>query len=154
MNFLEKCLRKLNIRQAEAYLAHDACEYMSFMDVLDYPVLIRPSFVIGGASMKIIKNKDDYRNELSSLSFRSPVLIDRYISGIELDLDLISDGHNILIPGLMEHIEKSEFIQVIRWLLILVKVYLSKSREIEEIARISKGIKDCGFDEYADDCIW
>ncbi|NMB18772.1 MAG: ATP-grasp domain-containing protein [Erysipelothrix sp.] len=143
----EKCLRKLNIRQAEAYLAHDACEYMSFMDVLDYPVLIRPSFVIGGASMKIIKNKDDYRNELSSLSFRSPVLIDRYISGIELDLDLISDGHNILIPGLMEHIEKSG-VHSGDSMAVYPSQSISKQikREIEEIARtLARELKIVGL---------
>ncbi|CAM3678407.1 carbamoyl-phosphate synthase large subunit [Erysipelothrix urinaevulpis] len=103
----EKLLRKLNIKQPEAHIAHNQEDYLSLADRLNYPVLIRPSFVIGGASMKIIKTKEDYLVEHSELSFNKPVLIDRYISGIELDLDVISDGKNILIPGLMEHIEKS-----------------------------------------------
>lgn len=103
----EKILKSLDIKQPEAHVAHNKEEFKELSSKITYPVLIRPSFVIGGAAMKIVKNEVDYLKEVNSISFASPVLIDRYISGIELDLDIISDGKRIMIPGLMEHIERS-----------------------------------------------
>lgn len=103
----EKVLKKLKIKQPQAHVAHNKEDFKNLADKITYPVLIRPSFVIGGAAMKIVKNEKDYLKEVDHISFASPVLIDRYISGVELDLDIISDSKNIMIPGLMEHIERS-----------------------------------------------
>ncbi|CAK1237812.1 Carbamoylphosphate synthase large subunit (CarB) [Fructobacillus tropaeoli] len=77
---------------------------------LGYPVLIRPSYVIGGRSMAIIDSDDDlktYMEQAVKVSNDHPVLIDDYLTGQEAEVDLISDGTDVLIPGVMEHIERS-----------------------------------------------
>ncbi|NLY60359.1 MAG: carbamoyl-phosphate synthase large subunit [Clostridiales bacterium] len=77
---------------------------------LGYPVLVRPSYVLGGEGMEIAYNDDNIREymDLINLSHQDhPVLIDKYIMGKEIEVDAISDGEDILIPGIMEHIERS-----------------------------------------------
>ena len=77
---------------------------------LGYPVLLRPSYVIGGQNMRIANDEGDvkaYMNVILSQGIDNPVLIDKYMSGIELEVDCISDGETVLIPGVMEHIERA-----------------------------------------------
>ncbi len=77
---------------------------------LGYPVLLRPSYVIGGQNMIIAKTKKDvekYMNRILSGGIENPVLVDKYMPGIELEVDVISDGKDVLIPGIMEHIERA-----------------------------------------------
>ncbi|MFV0424819.1 MAG: ATP-grasp domain-containing protein, partial [Bacilli bacterium] len=74
-----------------------------------YPVLVRPSFVLGGQAMKIVSDSDDlirYFKEIQTIN-NQPILIDKYIKGKEIELDAICDGEDILIPGIMENIEKT-----------------------------------------------
>ena len=77
---------------------------------LGYPVLLRPSYVIGGQNMRIVHNADEvrtYMNVILSQGIDNPVLVDKYMQGTELEVDVISDGNDILIPGIMEHIERA-----------------------------------------------
>lgn len=77
---------------------------------LGYPVLLRPSYVIGGQNMTIAYNDDDveqYMEIILSQGIENPVLVDKYMMGTELEVDCISDGTDVLIPGIMEHIERA-----------------------------------------------
>ena len=79
-------------------------------DKLGYPVLLRPSYVIGGQNMKIVHNPEEtglYMDRILSSGIENPVLVDKYMPGIELEVDVISDGEDVLIPGIMEHIERA-----------------------------------------------
>lgn len=77
---------------------------------LGYPVLLRPSYVIGGQNMTIAYTDDDVEQYMSIIlaqGIENPVLVDKYMMGTELEVDCISDGENVLIPGIMEHIERA-----------------------------------------------
>jgi len=77
---------------------------------LGYPLVVRPSYVIGGRAMQVVYTDGElleYLNEAVSLSDEHPVLIDKYIEGTEIEVDAISDGEDILIPGIMEHVERT-----------------------------------------------
>ena len=77
---------------------------------LSYPVLLRPSYVIGGQNMVIAHNDEDvrtYMNVILSGKVENPVLVDQYLMGKELEVDVISDGTDVLIPGVMQHIERT-----------------------------------------------
>ena len=77
---------------------------------LGYPVLLRPSYVIGGQNMTISRNDaqtEKYMCAILSGGIENPVLVDRYMPGVELEVDVISDGKDVLIPGIMEHIERA-----------------------------------------------
>jgi carbamoyl-phosphate synthase large subunit len=77
---------------------------------LGYPLVVRPSFVIGGRAMQVVYNDEElnkYLKEAVSLSHEHPVLIDKYVEGKEMDVDAIADGENVLIPGIMEHFERT-----------------------------------------------
>ena len=77
---------------------------------LGYPVMVRPSFVIGGRAMQVIYNDEElykYLKEAVKMSHDHPVLIDKYVEGREMDVDAISDGEDVLIPGIMEHFERT-----------------------------------------------
>ena len=88
-------------RQEEAYeAAHN----------LGYPVMVRPSYVIGGRAMQVVYTDSElekYMREAVSLSTEHPILIDKYIMGTEMEVDAIGDGEDVLIPGLMEHVERT-----------------------------------------------
>ena len=77
---------------------------------ISYPALVRPSYVLGGRAMEIVYNIKDLREYMATavkVSPNHPVLIDKYLKGIEMEVDGIADGHDCLIPGIMEHIEKA-----------------------------------------------
>ena len=77
---------------------------------LGYPVLLRPSYVIGGQNMTIANTPEDTKKYMASIlaqGIDNPVLIDKYMPGTELEVDVISDGEDVLIPGIMEHIERA-----------------------------------------------
>ncbi len=77
---------------------------------LGYPVVVRPSYVIGGRAMEVVHDDEGlirYMTEAVSLSSKHPVLIDKYVRGTEIEVDAICDGEDILIPGIMEHVEKT-----------------------------------------------
>jgi carbamoyl-phosphate synthase large subunit len=77
---------------------------------LGYPLLIRPSYVLGGRAMEIVHNETElirYLTEALELNSQHPVLIDKYLQGKEVEVDAVSDGKEVLIPGIMEHIERA-----------------------------------------------
>lgn len=77
---------------------------------LGYPVMVRPSYVIGGRAMQVVYEDSElakYMREAVSLSNDHPILVDKYITGTEMEIDCIGDGEDILIPGIMEHVERT-----------------------------------------------
>ncbi|MDD5399165.1 MAG: carbamoyl-phosphate synthase large subunit, partial [Dehalococcoidia bacterium] len=77
---------------------------------LGYPVLVRPSYVLGGRGMEIVQNQEEltrYMGQALEIDERHPVLIDKYFEGKEVEVDAVSDGVDVLIPGIMEHIERT-----------------------------------------------
>lgn len=77
---------------------------------IGYPVVVRPSYVLGGRAMQIIYSDEElhlYMEEAVQVSKQHPVLVDRYLSGVEVEVDAISDGDTVVIPGIMEHIERA-----------------------------------------------
>ncbi len=85
-------------------------EALQAAEKLGYPVLLRPSYVIGGQNMTIARSPEDttlYMNTILAGGIENPVLVDKYMPGVELEVDVISDGKDVLIPGIMEHIERA-----------------------------------------------
>ncbi len=85
-------------------------EAMAAAESLGYPVLLRPSYVIGGQNMTISRDREDtekYMRAILAGGIDNPVLVDKYMPGTELEVDVISDGKDVLIPGIMEHIERA-----------------------------------------------
>lgn len=104
-------LSNLNIPHIKGEIASDKEMVLEAAEALGFPVLVRPSYVIGGQYMKIIYKKADleeYILSLQNLDKRAwPLMVDQYIPGLECELDCISDGNEIFIPGIFEHIEKA-----------------------------------------------
>ncbi len=85
-------------------------EALNAAKTLGYPVLLRPSYVIGGQNMTIAHNPEDvetYMDIILAQKIENPVLVDQYLMGTELEVDVISDGKDVLIPGIMQHIERA-----------------------------------------------
>jgi len=85
-------------------------EALNAAESLGYPVLLRPSYVIGGQNMTIARSREDtvnYMERILAQGIENPVLVDQYLPGTELEVDVISDGKDVLIPGVMEHIERA-----------------------------------------------
>lgn len=103
-------LKALSIPAPIGYTAYNIEETLKFTDKVGYPALVRPSFVLGGRGMEIVENEEQllyYLQEAVDLNPEHPVLIDRYVSGREVEVDAIADGKEIVIPGIMEHIERA-----------------------------------------------
>jgi len=104
-------LQKLGLRQPENGMARSAAEAEAIADRVGYPVVIRPSYVLGGRAMEIVHERAGlhrYMREAVRVSGDSPVLIDRYLNdAIEVDVDCISDGETVYVAGVMEHIEEA-----------------------------------------------
>jgi carbamoyl-phosphate synthase large subunit len=100
---------KLNLRQPEGVLARGLDDAIAGASKVGYPVLIRPSYVLGGRAMEVIPNEGELRRYVTQAlqaSERHPLLIDRYLQGaIEVDVDAISDGEIVVVGGIMEHVE-------------------------------------------------
>ncbi len=106
----ERLLYELGISQPRGIAVTGIEEAILAVKKIGYPVLVRPSYVIGGRAMQVIYNEDklrQYVKEATSISSEHPILIDQYIEGIEVEVDAISDGEDILIPGIVEHIERT-----------------------------------------------
>ncbi|MCG3778693.1 MAG: Carbamoyl-phosphate synthase large chain [Nitrospira sp.] len=105
------CLDKLGLRQAESGMARSVDEALEIALRISYPVMVRPSYVLGGRSMQIVYDEAgllEYMTAAVKASPKHPVLIDRYLSdAIEVDADAISDGTNVVVAGIMEHIEEA-----------------------------------------------
>ena len=103
-------LESFNIRRPKGFGVRTTEEALSAAETLGYPVLLRPSYVIGGQNMTIARTKESvisYMSKILAGGIDNPVLIDKYMSGTELEVDVISDGKDVLIPGIMEHIERA-----------------------------------------------
>ncbi|HEK9954976.1 TPA: carbamoyl-phosphate synthase large subunit [Streptococcus equi subsp. zooepidemicus] len=106
----EKALKDLGIPQPPGKTATNEAEALEAARAIGFPVLVRPSYVLGGRAMEIVENEDDLRSYMKTAvkaSPEHPVLIDSYILGKECEVDAISDGQSVLIPGIMEHIERA-----------------------------------------------
>ena len=105
----EKIMEELGIPQPEAEAVTDIEAGVRAAERIGYPVLVRPSYVLGGRAMQIVSNEERLRHYLQTaveVNEDSPVLVDRYIMGRELEVDAICDGKDVFIPGIMEHVEK------------------------------------------------
>jgi carbamoyl-phosphate synthase large subunit len=106
----EKLLSDVNIAQPPGAAVTSIEAAVETATDLGYPVLVRPSYVLGGRAMQIVYNESelrDYMVEAVKVNPEHPVLIDRYLLGKELEVDAICDGEDVLIPGIMEHIERA-----------------------------------------------
>jgi len=109
--YFSALLDKIGLKQAEAGTAVNAEEAVVVAERIGYPVLVRPSFVLGGRAMMIVYNSEDlvgYMNEAVDVSPDRPVLVDRFLeSAIEVDVDCISDGETSVVGAIMQHIEQA-----------------------------------------------
>src|SRR5574344_1198110 len=106
----DELLIKLNINKAKAHTVMTLEEALIAANDLTYPVLLRPSYVIGGQNMTIARSDDDvseYMKIILKNEIDIPVLIDQYIEGMEIEVDSIYDGTDLLLPGIMEQIERT-----------------------------------------------
>ncbi|SHE45185.1 carbamoyl-phosphate synthase large subunit [Alkalibacter saccharofermentans] len=106
----EEILEKLNIDRPKGKGVWNMEEGMKWSSQLGYPVLVRPSYVLGGQGMEICYDDSElefYLKDAFEKDGKNPVLIDKYIEGMEIEVDAICDGEDILIPGIMEHLERA-----------------------------------------------
>lgn len=106
----EKLLDELDIKRPKGKGVMTLKEGLNVAKILGYPVLVRPSYVLGGMGMEIAYNKEELEQYLTDAFTRdrkNPVLIDKYMMGLEIEVDAICDGEDILIPGIMEHLERA-----------------------------------------------
>ena len=106
----EELCEKLSINRPKGLTIFTCEEALEATKKLGYPVLLRPSYVLGGQNMIVAFNDDDvkeYMKIILAQGIENPVLIDQYMMGIELEVDGICDGEDVLIPGIMEHIERT-----------------------------------------------
>ena len=103
-------LHEIGIPTPDGGAITEESQAAAIVEKLGYPLIVRPSFVIGGRAMQVVYNDGElkkYLKEAVSLSTEHPVLIDKYVEGIEFEVDAVGDGENLLVPGVMEHIERT-----------------------------------------------
>ncbi len=103
-------LEEHHIERPTGFTVMSTEEALTIANRVGYPVLMRPSYVLGGQNMIIAFNDDDIKEYMAIIlanNIENPVLIDKYLMGIELEVDAICDGEDILIPGIMEHVERT-----------------------------------------------
>ena len=106
----EKILRQLNIPQPQGKAVTNIEDGVAAAASIGYPVLVRPSFVLGGRAMQIVANEDQLRHYLKTaveIDEDRPVLVDKYIIGKEVEVDAICDGRDVFVPGIMELVERT-----------------------------------------------
>lgn len=106
----ETLLQSQHIAQPAGATAMNLAEAKKIAPQIGYPVMVRPSFVLGGRAMAVVHDKDElatYVAKAMQAAPHQPILIDHYVAGIECEADILSDGHDVFIPGIMEHLEGS-----------------------------------------------
>src|SRR5690606_20867790 len=106
----DSLLEELCIPRPPGTTVFTAEEAVTAAEMLGYPVLVRPSYVLGGQGMEIAYNQgniEEYMGIINRVKQEHPILIDKYLMGKEIEIDAICDGEDILIPGIMEHIERA-----------------------------------------------
>ena len=107
----QQLLHDLDLLQPPNRIAASAQEALQGAGEIGYPLVVRPSYVLGGRAMEVVHNEEDLQNYMKAaiqVSNKSPVLLDRFLNdAIEVDVDAISDGKDVLIGGIMEHIEEA-----------------------------------------------
>ena len=106
----EQVLHQLNIPQPRGHAVTNIADGVRAAAEVGYPVLVRPSFVLGGRAMEIVTNEDMLRHYLQNaveVDVTKPVLVDKYIIGKEVEVDAICDGTDVFIPGIMELVERT-----------------------------------------------
>ena len=106
----DKILEECHIPRPQGHTVFTAEEAKKAANELGYPVLVRPSYVLGGQGMQIAINDEDveeYIGIINRIAQEHPILVDKYLQGKEIEVDAICDGEDILIPGIMEHIERA-----------------------------------------------
>ena len=106
----EKLLKELDIPQPQGRAVTKIEDGIAAAAAIGYPVLVRPSFVLGGRAMQIVANEKQLRHYLKTaveIDEDKPVLVDKYIQGKEVEIDAICDGHSVFVPGIMELVERT-----------------------------------------------
>ena len=106
----DKILEECHIPRPKGHTVYTADEAIRAANQLGYPVLVRPSYVLGGQGMQIAINDEDvdqYIGVINRIAQEHPILVDKYLVGKEIEVDAVCDGEDILIPGIMEHIERA-----------------------------------------------
>lgn len=106
----DEFLQSLDIKRPQGILISSKKELLPHILKMEFPVMIRPSFVLGGRAMEIIYNENelgDYIQDAIDVTPDRPLLIDRYLDGKEIEVDALCDGKHVFIPGIMEHIERA-----------------------------------------------
>lgn len=106
----EKIMEELQIPQPKGRAVTTIDEGVTVANEIGYPVLVRPSYVLGGRAMQIVNNKEalcTYLKNAVAINEDQPVLVDKYIAGKELEVDAVCDGYDVFIPGIMEHVERT-----------------------------------------------
>ncbi|MEM7196042.1 MAG: carbamoyl-phosphate synthase large subunit [Pseudomonadota bacterium] len=109
--FFQKLLEKLGLKQPPNRTAMEVGDALTLAEEIGYPLVVRPSYVLGGRAMEIVHGAGDLREYMNSavrVSFDSPVLLDRFLNdATEVDVDAICDGEQVIVGGVMEHIEEA-----------------------------------------------
>lgn len=106
----EQLLTDCNIPRPKGHTVFDTEGALNAAHDVGYPTMVRPSYVLGGRAMEIVYNDDELRNYMTyavKASDEHPVLVDHYLQGTEVEVDAICDGKEVLIPGIMEHVERA-----------------------------------------------
>ncbi len=106
----DEILEQCHIPRPKGHTVYTADEAIRAANELGYPVLVRPSYVLGGQGMQIAINDQDvdqYIGIINRIAQEHPILVDKYLQGKEIEVDAVCDGEDILIPGIMEHIERA-----------------------------------------------
>ena len=106
----DNLLEKFSIPRPKGFAVYSKKEAVEKANILKYPVLLRPSYVLGGQNMTIAYSDEDvceYMEIIGQNNLKNSVLVDKYLTGIEAEVDAICDGQDILIPGIMQHIERA-----------------------------------------------
>lgn len=146
----EALLSKLQIAQPKGSTVTSVDEAVGTAQSLGYPVLVRPSYVLGGRAMEIVYSDQEllkYMEEAVNINPEHPVLIDRYMLGKEVEVDAICDGETVLIPGIMEHVERAG-VHSGDSIAVYPPQYLSsglKEKIVEITIKIAKELKTIGL---------